>query len=277
MKVVVTGSHGFLGQHVLETLASRRDVTVDVLGHTNASDARTALTGADCIVHLAGVNRDTEKNIEKGNVGYTRKLLTWTHRYAPYAKIIFASSSQVYLPDSLYGESKREAEILIQAYSKRHTAPSLILRFSNIYGPFCRPFYNSMIATFIHLIMKNEELVVNGTGRQQRDFLYVADAADAIAGAMFYNPKKISETYDICSGALVSVRQVVDLLTKCSPVPVHYRFGPVTEADHPGVAKTFAEAKRGFGWVPKVGLREGLTAIFRQEYAGTHKKAKQKI
>ena len=101
MKLVVTGGRGFLGTHFMSAIRKRADISVRLLLR-DFSNAEDMMIGADCIVHLAGVNRDTHENIAIGNVEFTKNLLNLAHRCAPTARILFSSSSQVYSTKSWY-------------------------------------------------------------------------------------------------------------------------------------------------------------------------------
>jgi len=272
MNVIVTGSGGFLGTHVCERLAALHKITLHRFNRREhrfgGRKIRELLSGADVIIHLAGVNRDTDSRIQKGNADFTLLLLRDIQRWAPDAKLIFASSSQVYT-QSVYGKSKLQAEQHIAACAATHGIRSVILRFSNIYGPFCRPFYNSVIATFLWQIMHNQELVIHGTGSRKRDFLYVSDAVDAIQRAMSYNPRQPCEIYDICSGALVSLKKLLMILKHRCPVPVRVRFEASALPETDVKRTSYVRAQKAFGWRPDVLLPEGIQRILHQEYEVT--------
>jgi UDP-2-acetamido-2,6-beta-L-arabino-hexul-4-ose reductase len=271
MKIVITGGHGYLGGHVVRALQRDSNLQVVVIGH-RVQKVKETFNRADCIIHLAGVNRGTKRQIYRGNVSYTKRMLAWAKAYASNARVIFASSSQVYWKDSYYGQTKKRAEKLLEGYSRIHGNNAVILRFSNIYGPFCRPYYNSVIATFIYQIVHGKPLTVHGNGSQARDYIYVSDVVDAITRAMFYNPMQAFETYDICSGSVITLRRVISVLKKISPKSflVRYIDGHVS-----GVPKKMnrVEAKPLSGWKPKITIKQGLKNIFQEEYENPHKKA----
>lgn len=273
MKVVITGSRGFLGRHLVHTLNKRKNLEVVTINHKRVSD-RFKLKDATHIIHLAGVNRGTKEELRSGNVKYTKQLLTWLNEFAPMATIIFASSSQVYVKDWFYGEMKLQVEKILETYVMKHQARCICLRFSNIYGPFCRPFYNSAIATFIYQIMHGQEFVINGDGSRKRDFLYVTDAIDAIQKAMSYNPKKAFSVYDICSGSLVSLKRVIRVLREVSPNSVMGRYTSAPK-DKPTPKRSNCRAKKDFNWMPVTSLSQGFRNIFIEEYGATHQRFKR--
>ena len=265
MKIVVTGANGFLGTHVIRFLKSQADKNLEVINHKNSTD-RYKLKNATHIIHLAGVNRGTKEELKSGNVRYTSQLLSWAQKLAPDASIIFSSSPQVYLNNSYYGEMKLQAEKNLQAYARKNHTSCISLRFSNIYGPFCRPFYNSAVATFIFQIMHNKKIIIHGDGRQKRDFIFVTEAIDAIQRAISYNSKKEFQTYDICTGSYTSMNELIMHLRVCSPKSVRYEYKPGVGQLIDWPLKSFSAAKRDLKWMPSITIKEGLKRIFEEEY-----------
>lgn len=156
MKVLVTGSNGFIGKNLSVRLAELSGYEVIHFDKKNsASDLRTKVEHADAIVHLAGVNRPTEeKEFREGNVELTSSLcglIADTGRKIP---LVISSSAQANLPNP-YGESKRAAEIFVEQFAERTSSPVAIYRLPNVFGKWCRPNYNSVVATFCHNIANN--------------------------------------------------------------------------------------------------------------------------
>jgi UDP-2-acetamido-2,6-beta-L-arabino-hexul-4-ose reductase len=265
MKIVVTGANGFLGTHFIRFLKPQKNICVEVIHHKNSAD-KYKLKGATHIIHLAGVNRGTKEELKLGNVGYTSLLLSWAQKFAPSASIIYSSSPQVYLKHSYYGETKLLAEKHLQAYAKKNHINCISLRFSNIYGPFCRPFYNSAIATFIFQIMHNKKIIVHGDGKQKRDFIYVTEAIDAIQKAISYNSKKEFQIFDICTSSHISINELIMNLRTSSPklFRCQYESGTGQLIDWP--LKSFNRAKRDLKWMPSISIAQGLKRIFKEEY-----------
>lgn len=270
MKLLITGSHGFLGKHMVSSFRKLPNVKIVPFERKNnyvqsVSYIKKYLTGVHCVIHLAGVNRDSTINLHEGNASFTLVLLEAIRLYAPNAKIIYASSSQVNDEHSFYGITKQYCETLIRWYSQTYGMKAIIFRFPNIYGPFCKPFYNSVIATFIYLIMHKKKILVHGDGTQKRDFLYVTDVVDAVRKAVFYNSKKKISEYNVCSGSLVSLKKVIKILYQISPQPVVCRYSKVLkEAQIPQAS--YNTAKADFGWKPSISLAEGCRKIFEEEY-----------
>lgn len=268
MKVAITGASGFVGSHLLEALRKEKIIfaTFNPKKHDlfRPETLRGLVKDKDVVIHLAGVNRDSDvSNIMKVNVLGTKGLLDAMLLYAPTAKIVFISSFQAYLEDNIYGASKRNAEELIESYVHRSQLTAIILRFTNMYGPGCKPFYNSVIATFSHQIRKGKSIVINGDGSQKRDYLYVTDGVDAIYKALSYTPQKVMY-FDICSGTQTSLNEVLLMLQKYASKKVIVRYNKEVEASDWGLRKNYQKAKQILGWEPKVSIEKGLQMLMKE-------------
>ncbi|MCK7575641.1 MAG: NAD-dependent epimerase/dehydratase family protein [Chromatiales bacterium] len=155
MKLLLTGANGFIARNLQVALSERGGC--DVLPVTRDTDDATlndAIAQADAVIHLAGVNRPHDPNdFVTGNRDFTARLcarLADTGRAVPIA---FASSIQVDR-DTPYGQSKRAAEAHLLAYADTTDAPVALYRLPNVFGKWCRPNYNSAVATFCHNIAR---------------------------------------------------------------------------------------------------------------------------
>lgn len=153
MKVLVTGSKGFVGKNLCAVLRRREDVELfeyDI--YNSPQELDTALQKADFIVHLAGVNRP--KNVDEfeiGNAGSLTAICATLETKGRSPKIVLSSSIQAEL-ENPYGISKRHAELRLQAFSEKNGVECVVFRLKNIFGKWCRPNYNSVTATFCHNI-----------------------------------------------------------------------------------------------------------------------------
>lgn len=151
MKVLVTGADGFVGRNLRVALSESPDR--QVLGVTRATtdeELRRAAVGADAVIHLAGVNRPRDPaDFETGNAGYTGHLCDVLRETGRAVPIAFASSIQAER-DNPYGRSKRAAEVRLQQHASETGAQVGIYRLPNVFGKWCRPNYNSVVATFCH-------------------------------------------------------------------------------------------------------------------------------
>jgi len=196
MKVLVTGANGFLGQNLRLRLGERKDV--EVVRFTRGDDISqlSALVGTiDFVFHLAGVNRPREpQEFTSGNVDLTNALAQAVTRMAESTgrriPIVYASSTQA-VRDNPYGQSKRAAELALLSATGRHQIPVHIFRLPNVFGKWCKPNYNSAVATFCHNVARGLPIQINDPTAPltlvyvddvvQR-FVELMDGADPVAG-----------------------------------------------------------------------------------------------
>lgn len=259
MNVAITGTNGFLGKHLLESLKNDFEIVpFDRTKHDLFSviSLESFLKEAEVVVHLAGANRDTDYNLLRINVLGTTNLLEAIKKYSPMAKIIFASSFQVY-DDTIYGLSKKLAEDAILFFSRIYDIKSIILRISNIYGHGGRPFYNSVIATFIHLIKNNKPIVINGTGEQRRDYVYVDDVVAAIKKAISYENVG-TETFDICSEEMTSINKLIGYFKKICKKEIKVEYNKEESTVRQETKGSYLNAQNKLSWKPVFSIEEGL-------------------
>ena len=157
MKVLITGSNGFIGKNLLQFLYERPDIQVVTFTRSNLfSELPSLLSGVSFVFHLAGVNRtDDPSDFKIGNSDLTSKLLGSVLSEMKISgqkiPIVFTSSTQA-LSNNPYGVSKLLAEDILSKFSSLHHVPVYIFRLPNVFGKWCRPNYNSVVATFCHNI-----------------------------------------------------------------------------------------------------------------------------
>jgi UDP-2-acetamido-2,6-beta-L-arabino-hexul-4-ose reductase len=166
MKALITGANGFLGMNLRQRLAERGDVEVFCYGRQNSThDLKRLIHGIDVVFHLAGVNRPSDPGeFHTGNVVLTEALVEAAVAEAQVSgrnvPILYTSSTQAALANA-YGNSKRAAEEVLQAFAMRTGAKTYLLRLPNVFGKWCRPNYNSAVATFCHNIARGQPVQVN--------------------------------------------------------------------------------------------------------------------
>lgn len=204
MNVLVTGSRGFIGQNLITWLQRLPDVQVlDFDQEHTLADLANRLAAADLIYHLAGVNRpQTVDEFRAGNVDLTAQMCDLLLQAGRATPIVLSSSIQADL-DNPYGASKREAEQVLADYAARSGAPVAIFRLSNVFGKWCRPHYNSVVATFCHNIARDLPITISDPSREV-PLVHVDDVAQAFleVGAEFRVQK--SEVRGQRSGAGIS-------------------------------------------------------------------------
>lgn len=267
-KIAVTGADGFIGGFVVKRL---KDINVrlklfDIKRYNllDSESLKNFVKDQDVIIHLAGVNRGTNEELFKINTLGVLSLLDAVTKYSPETRIVFASTFQVYLFNSLYGLSKKFAEELLIHHSLNHKVQTTILRLSNVYGPGGKPFYNSVIATFSYLIKTSQPITVNGDGSQKRDFIYVDDVVEAIVKAVSHASKKSLEIIDICSGKEVALKRVLKILKDVSGKNFEIVYNKaVKEKPWPTSNKNYKLAKKLIDWAPTTSLEKGLAAVMK--------------
>lgn len=180
MRVLITGANGFIGRNLDAHLALLPGVSVQrVVRGSTAADLARAVAGSDLVCHLAGVNRpDDATEFARVNTDLTRTLCEEVGNAGRRVPIIFASSSQAG-QNNPYGESKLAAEHLLLEHAERRGWPVHIFRFPNVFGKWCRPNYNSVVATFCHNIARDLPVQINNPATLLT-LLYVDDAVNAM-------------------------------------------------------------------------------------------------
>lgn len=162
MKVLLTGAQGFIGRNLSAHMQYRKDLCLSVFGHKDEPSVLDALAhDCDVVIHLAGVNRpQSPEDFTSGNLNFTRLLVNALKNNHNTCPIIFASSIQAELSNS-YGLSKKASEEILFAHGRETGARVLIYRLPNVFGKWCRPFYNSAVATFCHQIAHGQPVHVD--------------------------------------------------------------------------------------------------------------------
>ena len=213
MNVLVTGAAGFIGRHVVEALARRGGTTVLAFDVHDAPEAlERHLAQADAVFHLADVNRPQDPaEYEAGNAGLTRRVCDHLRSLGRAPLVVLASSTQAAL-DNPYGRSKRAAEETVARFSTEAGARVRIYRFQNVFGKWCRPNYNSVVATFCHNIASGFPVQIADADRVL-DLVYVDDVVASLLSVLDeangggWEFREIAPAYRICVGDLASTLQ----------------------------------------------------------------------
>ncbi len=153
-KIVITGLVGFMGSHLRDRLSREQDIEVPPFEDAYFSQPdklQEVLAGSDTVVHLAAMNRGDDKEIYNTNIELVQKLVYQLEQLGETPYVIFSSSTQATL-DNSYGRSKKEGARLFEEWSKKTSAPVTALAIPNVFGDRGKPFYNSVVATFCHLL-----------------------------------------------------------------------------------------------------------------------------
>lgn len=213
MKVLVTGARGFIGKNLIAELNRKEDIEVlsfDV--DTPKEHLKDFCRQCDFIFNLAGVNRPENVNeFMEGNFGFAALLTETLKKCGNTCPIMNASSIQAAL-ENPYGQSKKAGEDMLFSYSQETGAPVYIYRFPNVFGKWCRPNYNSAVATFCYNIAHDLPIKVNDRNTIMH-LVYIDDLIEELLQALERQPHINSEGY--CYVPVeheVTLGEIVDLL-----------------------------------------------------------------
>ena len=199
MNILITGAAGFVGKNLTEALKAIRDgkdrrfpeLSIGALYLYDIDSPESLLEEAcrkaDFVFHLAGVNRPKDPaEFMAGNFGFTSTLLDKLKQCGNRCPLVLSSSIQASLEgryNNDYGRSKLAGEELIFAYGRETGAPVLVYRFTNLFGKWCRPNYNSVVATFCHNYAHDLPITVNDPGAEL-ELCYIDDVVQELIAAL---------------------------------------------------------------------------------------------
>lgn len=247
MKILVTGAKGFVGRNLCEELKNIRDgkarhygeLAVDTVYEYDIDSTQEELEyyceQADFVFNLAGVNRPKdEREFMEGNFGFASTLLDLLQRYGNRCPVMLSSSIQASLAgryaNSEYGKSKQAGEELFFSYGREHGVEVLVYRFPNLFGKWCRPNYNSVVATFCYNTAHDLPIQVNDRSTEL-EMLYiddlVAEMIEAMVGRAHHCDYSGVEPQPARDGAYcycpithrVTLGEIVDLLDEFVKLP----------------------------------------------------------
>ena len=196
MNILVTGAKGFIGRNLvsqLHNIQSGKARNYPVSGtelkvfeydtDSDPAELDVYCKNADFVFNLAGVNRPKDQSeFMKGNFGFASLLLDTLKKHGNTCPVMISSSTQAAL-DNPYGESKRAGENLLFEYAEETGARVLVYRFPNVFGKWCRPNYNSAVATFCNNIANDLPIQVNDP-KVVMNLVYVDDVVDELIAAL---------------------------------------------------------------------------------------------
>ena len=224
MNILVTGARGFVGRNLVSQLRNIRDgkaknyaiagQPLDVMEYDVDSDPSLLdeyCRRADFVFNLAGVNRPQDPaEFMRGNFGFASTLLDTLKRHGNACPVMISSSTQAAL-DNPYGESKRAGEQLMFDYARETGARVLVYRFPNVFGKWCRPNYNSAVATFCHNIARDLPIRVNDPGVVMH-LVYIDDVVDELIAALSGREHRSGDYCEVPVVHTVTLGAIVDLL-----------------------------------------------------------------
>ena len=236
MKILVTGAKGFVGKNLCSQLRNIKDGKARWYNLPEAIDAvyeydigstpeqlEQWCSDCDFVFNLAGVNRpQNQEDFMKGNFGFASTLLDTLRKHNNNCPVMISSSIQATLAGrfagSEYGRSKKAGEELMFRYSEETGAKVLVYRFPNLFGKWCRPNYNSAIATFCHNIANDLPIQVNDRSVEM-ELLYIDDLVDEMIGALNGNEHRCEYDGRYCYCPVThktTLGEIVDIILECA-------------------------------------------------------------
>lgn len=210
MKIVVTGAKGFIGKNLCIMLREHgyQDI-VEVDRETSREQLRDILRDVDFVYHLAGINRPKdEEEFQQGNADLTCFIVEQLTLSGKQVPVMVSSSTQADR-DNAYGQSKQLAEQAVEQYGRQTQSQYFIYRFPNVFGKWCRPNYNSFVATFCYNILNNLDVTIHDPNAPVT-LVYIDDVCShlitLLGEASGSGYKSVSPEY------LTTVGEVADLL-----------------------------------------------------------------
>ena len=223
MNILITGSKGFIGKNLvawLNNIKEGKDKTFPI--DTNLSineydiDTDPALLDeycrtADFVFNLAGVNRPKEQSeFMTGNFGFASILIDTLKRYNNRCPVMLSSSIQATL-DNPYGKSKKAGEDLFFDYANETGAKVLVYRFPNVFGKWCKPNYNSAVATFCHSIAHDLPITVNDRNVMM-NLVYIDDVVTELINAILCKENRNGDYCEVPVVHKIALGDIVDLI-----------------------------------------------------------------
>jgi len=308
MKILVTGGAGFIGSHVVDAYlaAGHEVVVVDDLstGHRENLDPRARFHQLDvadprvlecirderpAVVNHHAAQMDVRRSVAdpqfdaRVNIVGTINVLEGARRANVRRMILVSSGGAVYgeqeafpapethptNPVSPYGVSKRAGELYAFFYQTEYQLPFFALRYANVYGPRQDPHGEAgVVAIFAGKMLRGEPIVVNGDGRQTRDYVYVGDVARANLRAL---ERECLGAVNVGTGVETDVNTLARLLLEATGSRSEVGHGPAKQGEQRRSVVDCRRAAEGLGWRPEVSLAEGLrhtVEFFRKRSAG---------
>lgn len=212
MKILVTGAKGFIGKNLVSELRNRNYTNIfEYSKETDPSLLDEYCKEADFVFHLAGVNRPKDQSeFMDGNFGFTATLLATLKEYKNTCPVMISSSIQAEL-NNPYGKSKKAGEELLFEYSKETGAKVFVYRYPNVFGKWCRPNYNSAVATFCHNIAHELSITVNDPSVVM-NLVYIDDVVEELINALNGNENSRGHFCEVPVIYTITLGEIIDMI-----------------------------------------------------------------
>lgn len=212
MRILITGSNGFVGKNLVAELQNRGYDDLYLYDRENTTkDLEKWTKNCEFVFHLAGVNRPkNEEEFMEGNADLTSQLIELIEKNGNQAPIMISSSIQAE-KDNPYGKSKKAGEDYLIEYSQRNNIPVYIYRFSNLYGKWSQPNYNTVVATFCHNMAHDIPIQVNDPSIEIT-FQYIDDVVNELINCLEGIPTKSGQFYDVPEKDTRTLGEVAELI-----------------------------------------------------------------
>lgn len=212
MKVLITGSNGFVGKNLVEFLKTKNDLELLLYDRDNTlKDLELFCKECDIVVNLAGVNRTSDASqFVKGNLGVVEDVVDCLIKSNNICPIIYSSSIQAEL-DNDYGKSKKMGEDFLLKYSKENNVPVYIYRFTNLFGKWSVPNYNTVIATFCYNVARGLDIQVNDPNKQLT-LAYIDDVVAELYNAIKGRPSMNDQFCEVKKVYTKTLGEIADLI-----------------------------------------------------------------
>ena len=212
MNILVTGSNGFIGKNLIAELKNRQYTNIfEFDRETDIKLLDDYCIKADFVFHLAGVNRPkVQEEFMEGNYGFTSDLLNSLKKHNNTCPIMLSSSIQAE-QENPYGESKKAGEDLLFNYGKETGAKVLVYRFPNVFGKWCKPNYNSAVATFCYNVAHDLPIQVNDSSVLM-NLVYIDDVVEELINALEGKENKGEHFCEVPVVHTITLGEIVDLI-----------------------------------------------------------------
>ncbi|RAV13812.1 capsular polysaccharide biosynthesis protein CapF [Paenibacillus contaminans] len=212
MKILVTGAKGFIAKNLITELKNRDYAQIfEYSKETDPNLLNEYCKEADFVFHLAGVNRPIDPTeFTKGNVDFTSTLIATLNEYKNTCPVVISSSIQASI-ENPYGKSKKAGEDLLLRHAEETKAKVLIYRLPNVFGKWCKPNYNSAVATFCHSIARSLPIKVNDPSIVM-NLVYIDDVVEELIKALNGNETLVGDFCEVPIVHTIPLGEIADLI-----------------------------------------------------------------